>query len=771
MPVVPKRRNNRQVTTQAPSPRSAGLSNVPGGAAFGAVGADLLSEQSDVMAELAQEELERQENQERVQLKKDLADFQIESIQRVDEIAQNRDPDQLLSEQVMADFEERKKALVERQPNFLKPEATVGLLPTQVNTARSAIVKQEQINREETKTAWETTKQSVLTQYSVGNLTADQAVAKAQDFQQNVNDSDQREQFVQEFKEDFEALQLTELVGEANTLDRVRTVKRQLSNPNMLSSISPTRRTRVLQALDDRAATILTKRKNLLQNSVEKVQDGNGAQGAIDFAEVIGADRQSLDQLQQAPMSDSLRSRMEAIAQDPDSSRRSQAFQQLVQSDLEARLVVQKSLGVQPGFERFLAETEAESISTAIKSAAMTEDTDGFIEGVTEAISGPAAAASKFTDDPFQTVANDVAALSGGNPAVTEVLLDLTRRRAQGENIATAPFEAIRRQFLDEDFAGGMMEQLEPKIAAAGTTPGKVRQQVQAAASEPLDRYTQHLVRQGALTEDQSVAMQNLVLGATLRSMAGSNEAITDSNIRNRTEDVLASFGLTERAKNIDTDNNNSVEFTTRETTAGMPEVFRSLPQALLDTPDIVKDLQLGRVAEDLGFNPEEVTAETVAEMGQDELSVSDLLNVVPGSLTPAVDPEGVEFSQAFRNQVGVFQLPHSNNFQIRVRAADGTSQPLLIKQRDENGNEVMNAAGDPQYTEFTISRDKMTRLISLLGEKSVATRGVGDFIFDLAPGGDPIDMGPSRLNAAKLLLLLNSPGRRMDQLEGIDDQ
>lgn len=194
MPTVPTRQSSQTNTTQAPTPRDLGTFNVPGAEAFGAVGADILSSQADLMQGLAQKEAETLERQANLRLETDLTEFRINSLSRVGEVARNRDPDEPLTEAVMNDFSQRAEEFTSRQPEFLRATAKTKLLPLQVSTARSAIAAQEEINREERSKALKAFQENASHEIFFNEATPESLAPRIQSFVENNIPADEQEE-------------------------------------------------------------------------------------------------------------------------------------------------------------------------------------------------------------------------------------------------------------------------------------------------------------------------------------------------------------------------------------------------------------------------------------------------------------------------------------------------------------------------------------------------------------------------------------------------
>lgn len=149
--------------------------------AFGAVGADFLIDGSEVVGEMAKREDEMLRQETEVQMATDLAAFDVENEARVTEIAQ-QSPGRGLTQRVMDDFNERKQAVVDAQPNYLKPTAQTKLLPLQVRQAKSAIGVENAQIQQQTNARFSTFKDAQLASAVFGRVGLEDSLASNQEY-------------------------------------------------------------------------------------------------------------------------------------------------------------------------------------------------------------------------------------------------------------------------------------------------------------------------------------------------------------------------------------------------------------------------------------------------------------------------------------------------------------------------------------------------------------------------------------------------------------
>lgn len=209
MIVVP--RAQQQVQPRAIQGTSDELRRMDLSDAFGAVGADLLMKGSDVVEKMAEREdaLLRQETE--LQMRTDLAAFDVENESRVQEIAR-QSPGRGLTKRVMDDFNERKQSIVDVQPNYLKAEAQAQLLPLQVRQAKSAIGVENQQIRQANELRSQTFRDSMINSVAFGRIGIDDAVRNVDEFVARLP-ADSR---------DVAKRQLTSSVYEAHLLNRLQ---------------------------------------------------------------------------------------------------------------------------------------------------------------------------------------------------------------------------------------------------------------------------------------------------------------------------------------------------------------------------------------------------------------------------------------------------------------------------------------------------------------------------------------------------------------------
>lgn len=149
--------------------------------AFGMVGAELLVKGSDVVRKMAEREDKILREEATLQLNADLAAFDLDNERRVRELSEQY-PGRGLTARVMEDFNERKQAIVDAQPNFLKTPAQTQLLTAQVRQAKSAIgVENDQVAAQNEARA-QTFRDSLTNSVRFGRMSEEDALRKVQSF-------------------------------------------------------------------------------------------------------------------------------------------------------------------------------------------------------------------------------------------------------------------------------------------------------------------------------------------------------------------------------------------------------------------------------------------------------------------------------------------------------------------------------------------------------------------------------------------------------------
>lgn len=103
------------------------------------IGANLLAKSAQFVEDLAKKEAAMQEQRQRVELLTNLSNLEVESAQRVGQLALEGTGDKPFVQGVMSDFDERKNAFLSTVPDYLQAEARVRLLSTQASVAKSAM--------------------------------------------------------------------------------------------------------------------------------------------------------------------------------------------------------------------------------------------------------------------------------------------------------------------------------------------------------------------------------------------------------------------------------------------------------------------------------------------------------------------------------------------------------------------------------------------------------------------------------------------------------
>ena len=149
--------------------------------AFGAVGAEILTQSSEFMGNLAKEEDDRIRDEARTDMLTGLAEFSIEGEVRARQIAEAI-PGRGIVKATLEDFNERSVDVLEAQPNFLKDEARVRLLPLQVQSAKSAIGLEHKRFLEETSRKEQIYSNSLTNSVRYGRANEETALAQANSY-------------------------------------------------------------------------------------------------------------------------------------------------------------------------------------------------------------------------------------------------------------------------------------------------------------------------------------------------------------------------------------------------------------------------------------------------------------------------------------------------------------------------------------------------------------------------------------------------------------
>lgn len=158
-------------------------------AAFGAIGATLATEIGQDMQAIARKEVLALEERDRVRMMAEKSEFEIEAIQRVNVLEVEGTGEKPFVKGVMEDAAERVKEFIARQPEFLKAEAALYLLPIQTQIAKSAIaIQQIRIDNENRKNA-ETFRNATVNQVRYGQVSESVALAKADSFADKLPDT------------------------------------------------------------------------------------------------------------------------------------------------------------------------------------------------------------------------------------------------------------------------------------------------------------------------------------------------------------------------------------------------------------------------------------------------------------------------------------------------------------------------------------------------------------------------------------------------------
>jgi len=145
-------------------------------------GARQLTQIGGLVEELAKQEAQAIETRDRVQMETDLANFEVESLQRSAQLAIEGTGEEGHVKGVMNDFEERKLTFLETQPEYLRSEAQLKLLQPQTVVAKNALATQNRQYQRELTTNSADFRNNVVNTVRFGTTSEEIAMQKVEAF-------------------------------------------------------------------------------------------------------------------------------------------------------------------------------------------------------------------------------------------------------------------------------------------------------------------------------------------------------------------------------------------------------------------------------------------------------------------------------------------------------------------------------------------------------------------------------------------------------------
>ncbi len=708
MVTLPQRSGARTVRDTAPAPGAIGTSNLPGPEAFGAVGAAVLEQNAKVMRGLAQDELKELERRHRLQLTEQLADFEIESIQRPEQIFQEADPNEPFVDLVMQDFEQRAEELTQKQPEYLRDVASAGLLQQQVRVAKSAISLQKRETRAIESRGIETVVAELEEKMAFGsNADIELAQQNLNNFRSTLSADGQAELDKRlggaqailikskaakyERPEQYEALARALEEGREGIADRLSVSQRQALGFQM-----------------DRAAFTLRQEsaKALFDFSRNLVDDPGGA--AIEVAPHV-LDPDTLDQSFD-PILSNIDAAIENRPDDAENLRRvrddflmnRQRVREVVDefSDLprrERHLAIQRAVNqdrdlMDAVFDlRNVAPESRVYISGRERSQALSTLKDSISERDVEATRQTfRSIVSKFEERGLtqEEVVRGLTEGDDGNPFAFSLAIELMDAEEREGRVNTAALESAFQIIEDPNAANTAIEGLQTSVSRAqfGDAFG-------AAADDFLLDQAQLMVRNGVrqneITERLNVMSEIMALG-TAREAAALGKGLRVSNIEPLAKRVVKSFKESFGQSQTVLGGNNAVTLDANLVNARVPDVLDKLSDILATSRDFRDRMVIEgdvTVLPQVEGNAFERTARALSNR-----------NDVQFDRRTSGDLSGLQ-TDVIRNQMGWIMAPNKKDLMLSVRSENGLVQPLLY--RDSKGVE----------RPVVLKRDKLNRL------------------------------------------------------------
>lgn len=157
--------------------------------AFGSIGAGLTMDIGQDVQDIAEREVKALEERDRVRMMAELSEFEIESVQRVNVLETEGTGDKPFVKGVMDDVGDRAREFINLQPEFLRAETALRLLPIQTKVAKSAVATQQiRIDNENSKHA-EIYRNAIVNQVRYNQLGEEIALKQADSFADKLPDT------------------------------------------------------------------------------------------------------------------------------------------------------------------------------------------------------------------------------------------------------------------------------------------------------------------------------------------------------------------------------------------------------------------------------------------------------------------------------------------------------------------------------------------------------------------------------------------------------